>query len=263
MWNPIRRNRNLGTSRQGHGQNNKLTIPRPCIVSKDFYERLDSYYKVERVINDHQFTFVIEATRHSCQHACSIMDIERIVENIPFNDYGDLKFIVFRQPKRKEEILSPVWGRLIYSFDFEDNFYPAIIIEAVDYSKKISWNRSQTPENKREFDRLKMDGHHFLEGKKAFSAFFKIDNVRNTQLYRTLIHEFGHYKQYLEIVERPGHEDEDFEEWEKRNEKYLKISKSEKERFAHKYADELLKKLKEKNIVPFDRIHCRDLEKAQ
>ncbi|MDB5127505.1 hypothetical protein [Mucilaginibacter sp.] len=254
MWNPIRRNRNLGTSKQGHGQNNKLTIAKPCMISKSFYERLDFYNKVERTINGHTFIFVIETTRQSCYHACSVMDIEKIVENIPISDYGDLKLIVLRQPKRKEEMISPVWGRLIYSYEFEDNYYPAIIVEAVDYSKKINWNRSQTPEDQREFERLKIDGHHFLESKKTFNALLQIDNVRNTQLYRTLIHEFGHYKQYLEIVERAGHEDEDFEEWNKRNEKYFKISSSDKESYAHKYADELINKLREENIVPFDRI---------
>jgi predicted SprT family Zn-dependent metalloprotease len=105
-----------------------------------------------------------------------------------------------------------------------------------------------------------MDGHSFLESKKTFSALLQIDSVRNTQLYRTLIHEFGHYKQYLELVERAGHEDEDFEEWNKRNEKYFKISSSDKESYAHKYADELINKPRKENIVPFDRISDIDSE---
>lgn len=254
MWNPIKRNRNIGTSKQGHGQNNKLTITQPYVVSKSFYERIDTYRKFEKIINGHLFTLVIEATRKSCYHACSINDVEKMIENIPVSDYGDLKLIVFRQPKRKEEILSPVWGRLIYSYEFEDNYFPAIIIEAVDYSRKFTWNRSKTQEDQKEFERLKMDGHHFLESKRNFSSSFKIHNVRNTQLYRTLTHEFGHYKQYLEVVEKPGNEEEDFEEWDKRHEKYLKIPSVEKEAYAHRYADELLKKLIEKKIIPFDQI---------
>ncbi|MEO6977756.1 MAG: hypothetical protein ABI113_05225, partial [Mucilaginibacter sp.] len=247
-----RRSRNIGTPKQGHGQNNKLTIPTPCTISKSFFERLGTYEKIEATINDHVFMFIVEATRGTCRHACSIMDIEKIIKNIPIADYGDLKLIILRQPKTKEEILSPVWGRLIYSYQFEGNYYPAIIIEAVDYEKKLVWDKRQSPEASKEFDRLKADGHNFVGDKRGFKASLTIENVRNTQLYRTLIHEFGHYAHYLEIVERPGRSNEGFEEWEKRSDKYHKISSSEKESYAHKYADVLIKKLKTEKIIPFE-----------
>jgi hypothetical protein len=80
MWDPTRRNRNIGTPKQGYGRNNKLTIPSPCLVSKDFYERLGPYKKIEKSINGHLFVFIIEETRKFCEHACSIMDIERILK---------------------------------------------------------------------------------------------------------------------------------------------------------------------------------------
>lgn len=54
-----------------------------------------------------------------------------MITHIPSEDYGDLRFIILRQPKRKEEIISPVWGRLIYSFEFEHEYAPAIILDAV------------------------------------------------------------------------------------------------------------------------------------
>lgn len=50
MFNPIRRNRNIGTPKQGYGSNNKLKIPYPCSISKSFFERLDTYTKVTRLI---------------------------------------------------------------------------------------------------------------------------------------------------------------------------------------------------------------------
>lgn len=254
MWNPTRRNRNIGTPKQGYGQNNKLAIASPCLVSKTFYEQLGSYEKTERLINGHRFIFITEETRKLCEHACSIMDIEKIIENIPLSHYGTLKLIVLRQPKRKEEILSPVWGRLIYSYEFEGGYFPAIIIEAVDCNKKLFWKKGLSPEAQEEFTRLKQDGHQFIENKKGYSAAIEIEKVRNTQLYRTLPHEFGHYVQYLEVVERGGNNENNFEEWDERFERYLKIPKSEKEKFAHRYAGNLLKKLQEKGLVPFDRL---------
>lgn len=173
---------------------------------------------------------------------------------IPVVDYGNLRLIIFRQPKKKEEIISPVWGRLIYSYEFEGDYHPAIIIEAANCGKKITWSKSLTSDDRRELDRLKADGHLFLEGKTNYTAILDIGNVRNTQLYRTLPHEFGHYVHYLEIVERPGNDEEDYEVWSKRNDLYHKITKNQKESYAHKYADKLLKKLTSEKIVPFEPI---------
>jgi hypothetical protein len=131
MFNPTRRNRNIGSAKQGHGQSNRLIIPSPCTSSKTFYERLENYEKTEIKINGHDFLFIVEQTRQNCRHACSIADLTRVIENIPLQDYGELRLIVLRQPKRKEELLSRAWGRLIYSYEFENDFLPAVIIEAV------------------------------------------------------------------------------------------------------------------------------------
>jgi hypothetical protein len=118
MYNATRRNRNIGTAKQGYGQNNKLSIPAPYLVSPSFFERLGAYEKVTRVINGHTFLFIVEATTPGSGHACSISDITKMIGYVSPADYGALKFIVLRQPKRKENILSPTWGRLIYSYEF-------------------------------------------------------------------------------------------------------------------------------------------------
>ncbi|MGV0753964.1 hypothetical protein [Empedobacter brevis] len=251
MRNPTRRNRNIGTENQGFSQNNKLTISSPYGNLKSFYERIENYQKEFRIINDHEFLFVVEKTRENSIHSCSINDIENIIEQIPTENYGELKFIILRQPKRKEEILSPVWGRLIYSYEFEDEYFPAIILDAIDLDQKISWTKKQTVEDQKEFERLKSDGHKFIENKREFIAEFEPEFVRNTQLYRTLLHEFGHYVHYLEIVETPKNIDEDYEEKEKRYDFYFSLPQTEKEKFAHNYAEKLKKKLIAEKIIPF------------
>lgn len=254
MYNPTRRNRNMGTENQGFGQNNRLKISTPYGTLKSFYERIEKYQKEIRIINDHEFLFVIEETRENSFHSCSVEDLEKIIEHIPKEDYGDLKFIILRQPKRKEEIISPVWGRLIYSFEFEKEYFPAIILDSIDLNKKLIWSKKLTVEDQKEFIRLKEDGHIFEENTRNFIAELKLYSSRNTQLYRTLLHEFGHYVHYLEVVERPGNEDEDYEEKEARDDYYMSIPKVEKEKFAHQYADRLKNKLIEDKIIPFDRI---------
>jgi hypothetical protein len=251
VYNPTRRNRNIGTAQQGYGQHNQLSIPDPYLNSLSFYERLGAYEKIIRVINGHTFMFIIEAPGAYSRHACSIEDVARMISYIPPTDYGDLKFIVFRQPKRKEELLSTSWGRLIYSYEFEGNYYPAIILEAADYKRKMKWKRSLCIEDQHELERLKADGHQFVADKRCFTATLEEEHVRNTQLYRTLPHEFGHYVQYLEIVERPFMEGETEEESDRRTFVYSRLSKECKEKYAHQYADRLIKVLGKAQLIPF------------
>ena len=203
MRNPTRRNRNIGTSKQGYGKNNKLVIPSTNTETKLFYERLKNYKIVERKINNIDFRFVIEKTRKNSFHSCTIDDIVKIIKNIPKQDYGELKLIILRQPTIKQEKLNPVFGRLIYSYEFENKIEPAIIIEAVDFSKKFKWSKKLSPEDQIELKWLINDGFNIKEDKRNYIAEYNIENVRNTQLYRTLIHEFGHYVHYQNIVTKP------------------------------------------------------------
>ena len=254
MKNPIRRNRNIGTIKQGHGKNNKLVIPYPAVLMRTFYERLGEHKVIERLINGHSFKFIIEKTRQNSFHACTIDDIETIIKQIPKQDYGNLELIILRQPTRKEESINSVWGRLIYSYEFEDDYLPAVILEAVDLSRKFKWSKKLDVQSQKELERLKNDGHNIISGKRYFEAEYELKNIRATQLYRTIPHEFGHYVHYLEVVERPGNENEEFEEWDRRWNHYDNISRDEKEVFAHTYADKLKKNLQEQGIVPFGRI---------
>lgn len=252
MFNPARKNRNIGTPKQGHGQNNRLVIPQSGAALKRYYEILGPYEKVEVTINDHLFLFIVETPRPGTLHACSVADIKRIIEHIPVADYGQMKLIVLRQPKRKEEVLAPVWGRMIYSYEFEGDYYPAIILEAVDYSRKLKWKKKLPIPDQQELERLRADGHEFIDDGRYFTAEFKPVHVRQTQLYRTLMHEFGHYVHYLEVVERPGTEDEDLACWEQRYEDYFRLPGVEKESFAHRYAEKLRDQLLVQHLIPFD-----------
>lgn len=261
MLNPTRRNRNIGTAKQGYGQDNKLVVPYPAVEMKYFYERLGEYKVVERKINNHKFKFIVEETRENSFHACTIDDLEKIISEIPKEDYGDLELIVLRQPTRKEENLKSVWGRLIYSYEFENEHFPAIIIEAIDLERNFKWSKKLSIESQKELERLKEDGHKIIMGKRYFEAEYEIKNIRATQLYRTLPHEFGHFVHYLNVVEKPEKPDEEYDAWEKRWNKYHSLPSSEKESFAHSYADKFKSDLETKNIIPFDRI--LDLDKIK
>jgi len=80
------------------------------------------------------------------------------------------------------------------------------------------------------------------------------DAARATQLYRTLLHEIGHWVDWLNKVERPSERGGDFE---KLNDAYFQRPKNEREAFAHRYADETRERLVRLGIIPFERLELR------
>nr|WP_297169259.1 hypothetical protein [uncultured Dysgonomonas sp.] len=230
MKNNTRRNRNIGTAKQGYGQNNKLK------TQDYFVEKLTEYTKRKISINGHEFIFVVEDLQTGFQYSCSLDDIVTQLSKIPNTDYGDLKFIVFRQPKKKERMLEPVWGRLMYTYEFEGDLFPAIIIESFQPGDSLKWSKKQSVAQIQEFKLLQEEGHIFIDKGNYYEAILSESAVRNTQLNRTIFHEVGHYVHYLTFVERPSTDEESFEEWENRYNKYFSIPKREKEVFANRYA---------------------------
>lgn len=218
-----RRNRNIGTAKQGHGQDNQLVIPTRWYPDwLRHYENLKNYQTTRRVIHGHSLTFLIEETRLDCYHACTVDDIAHILRFVPVADLSGIKLIVLRQPKRKEEILSAVWGRWARNVVIDDYQGIAIFLEAADSAKPIRWSKSLAPEGQKELERLRTDGHTITETRKYHKILMSLDSIRSTQLYRTLLHEIGHHVDYTHdptgFTSRPS---------------------AEKEVFAHKYADKL------------------------
>lgn len=251
MRSPIRRSRNIGTARQGHGQNNRLVIPWPT-AHKAFYERLGPTTRQDAVINGQVFSFLTETPRAGWQHCCSVADIAHLIEHIPPEYYGELRLIVLRQPKRKEAILSPVWGRLLYAYEFAGEHFPAIVLEAVNLQRPLRWSRYLSVDDQQELRRLAADGHRLEQTPRQHLIWLQPHAVRHTQLYRTLLHEFGHYQHYRQLVEQPDQPDEEPSAWETRYEHYFRLPTAEKERYAHAFAARLAQRLEAAGIIPFN-----------
>jgi hypothetical protein len=248
MLNPTRRNKNIGTSKQGHGQFNKMSIPVSWHSSYRFYEKLTEPI----LVKSGTIPICIERTRKSAVHACTVEDILHLISLLPMSDLQGLGLIVLRQPKRKEETLNPVWGRLIYGFEFSKQLMPAIIIESVELGKRFIRNKKMDNEDNKEFKRLKEDGHDFKENKTHYVTEFTMEAARNTQLYRTILHEIGHFVEYSQKV--LNFKETDTEElYGKREFDYFKIPSIEKEIFAHKYATDIGGNLREIGGIPFER----------
>ena len=251
-YNPTRRNRNIGTKHAGYGQDNKLVIPWAWAEDRIFYERLVDPVVVEIQVGSVSKHVIIEPTIKGFIHACTVDDIQRLLELIPVEHINDITAFVLRQPKRKEQILSSVWGRLIYSSDLCGFSGPTVYLEAQNFEQPLKWSKSLTPEQARELERLREDGHVVVTDKRQHIINCTLDTIRNTQLYRTLPHEIGHYVDYLTKVEEPSKDN--FDLWSVLNKKYHSRPSQERESFAHRYADEFRKQQIAIGAIPFERI---------
>lgn len=211
-----------------------------------------------RTIIDRSVRFFVEPTLKDFIHACTVDDIACMLAHVPAGDWEGIEAILLRQPKRKENLLEPVWGRLSYAADLVDQsgrvLYqgPMIIIEAINPSKSFRFGKSHGPDGLAELERLKSDGHIFRAGDPRHTLTPTLEACRNTQLYRTFLHELGHWVDFLEKVERPPAEHSP-EDYSARLGRFHSRPVSEKEQFAHRYAAQIGARLTAAKVIPFER----------
>lgn len=258
-FNPTRRNRNIGTPKQGHGQNNRMVIPRPWNSDSWCVAQLNPGQTLRRTVNGRDVTLIVEKTSGGCTHACTVEDVFFVLSHVPLADWAGLETFVLRQPTRKARLLGPVWGRMFYhaNLGFRGSSIvrtgPVLFLEACDVDATIEWSTSLDPEDAAELDRLRLDSHHVTRVGNKHLVSTTLDSVRATQLYRTLLHEIGHWRDWLEKVETPSDQGEDYSTL---YDRYFARPKGEVEAFAHRYADNLRAVLQRKGVIPFSRIEA-------
>lgn len=258
--NPTRRNRNIGTVKSGHSQNNRMTIPRVGLGENVFWERVQDARQVSRTISGRSVRFIVQSTRKHCVHACTIDDIAHLLSQVPTADWQGIEAVLLRQPSRKEQLLEPVWGRLAYAADLVDGHQhvlyqgPVIVLEAVNPDEPVKYGKSLSPDGLAELDRLQQDGHTIREGDKNHTLTSTLRSCRTTQLYRTFLHELGHWVDFLEKVERPAALLANLaDQYPRLLDRFHRRPDREKEQFAHAYADNVRRDLILRQILPFAR----------
>ncbi len=254
-YNPTRRNRNIGTSAQGHGSDNRFTIPRICQEERTWWELISAYEFAEYTVFGCSVASITEKTHPGYIHACTIGDVLTILGSLPQRDVDGMNTIVFRQPTSKQRIMAPVWGRMAYSASIgrpakrESRIGPANFLEAQSPSEILNMSESLDSEDLQEVERLVADGHRLEDNGKVLKFHSTPESIRNTQLYRTLIHEIGQWVDWLENVVRPA--GGKLEDEEMLSENYFSRSKNEREAFAHRYAQNMGRLLRQRNLIPF------------
>jgi len=213
-----------------------------------FYEMLRDPVIVTRGIPT-PLKFYVEAPREDCRHACSIDDIVHVLRRLPSEHVGSVVAIVLRQPTRKQAILRPVWGRMLYSRHEGLRKGPAIFLDAQPIHLRWLAPLSAGPEDERELQRLREDGHRVTRERKGWRVEGSVEAVRATQLYRTLLHEIGHHVDRLEYHAREDVTDD----------RFFARPHVERETAAHRYADTWAAKLRVNRTIPFTSILKEDL----
>lgn len=253
-WNPTRRNRNIGTAKQGHGQDNRLVIPTGWPDDRVFSEVLVDPVVVPRSVGGSELTFLVEAPREGSFHACTVEDVCWVLQFVPPVHLNGIDLIVLRQPTRKQELLRPVWGRMGYYAALGRRaegrrwWGPAIFLEA-QTGRPIRWSASLSPDSEAELERLRADGHAVTRERRGWRIEPTPASIRETQLHRTLLHELGHWADWYEAVVAPAR---DLAEREHLARVFRTRSHRTKEDFAHRYAAEVVARVARLGRQPSD-----------
>ena len=194
--------------------------------------------RCSRTIRERTTWFFVEPPTGDCRYACTVDDVARLLSKVPLDDWAGMSSIVFRQPTRRQDLLRPVWGRVVFDTTVSGVTGSAIHLDAQDPRQEIRWSRSLGPDDQKELSALAADGHRVARSRRWWSIRPTLDSTRATQLYRTLLHEIGHHVDWRRATP----------------ELYFRRPTQELERSADRYAMTLRTKIEQRRAIPFDRI---------
>ncbi|MEM6890148.1 MAG: hypothetical protein AAF636_18735 [Pseudomonadota bacterium] len=253
VWRPERRNRNIGTKSSGYSKSNDMRIPESWLDKYGncslFWSRVELDYVQEVSIGNFRVKILYDKPHEGCSYGCSPADAVKLLNLVAGSVPAMPDIIAFRQPTRKQRQQSPVWGRFLYLAEFGKYEGTAIVLESQELGASLKRCKNMTLEDRAEYDRLRDDGHSFVETKRHYEAFLTEEGIRNTKLYRTLLHELGHFVEYYQKVlfkETALDPDQDVAE-----ELYFSGPTSEREVFAHRFAGNISRSLIADGKIPF------------
>jgi hypothetical protein len=186
MYNPVRRNRNIGTSKSGQGQNNRMVIP-----SGQF--RLNKIVTKSYEIHGNRVQFIIEPTLEGCVYSCSPDEVAKVLAQLPVVDVEGIELVVFHQPTKKQNMLSPNWASYQPNFEYQKRQVRAILLTAINPTAILRWPKSLSVDDRNELERLKKEGHDIEATARGYLIKSNLPAIRRTQLQRSLLHEVGHH----------------------------------------------------------------------
>lgn len=127
-----------------------------------------------------------------------------------------------------------------------------MILEAIKPGTKLRWSRRLQPDRQAELARLRTLGLEPTLDRRWLTFETTIATARSVQLYHTLLHEVGHFRDYLRLVERPDALNPDGD-YGKLWDRYWSRPDVQREEYAHRYSDTLRSRLTAAGVIPFAR----------
>jgi len=256
MKRPERRNRKIGTKSSGFKHRNDMTIPERFLDqfgnNTRYYERAKADRVYQFKIGTQIITILYENPRLGHSYGCTPYDVEHLMRLLPGEDIEGIELVSFRQPTHKQSQQFPVWGRLIYYSTIGSYEGTCINLEAINLDHVIEWPRKLSVENQAELARLKSDGHLYEETSRTHRFTVTENSLRHHILYRTLLHEIGHWVDYDSKIYREDHMIDN--DCGVAYDLYFSRPSVELESFAHRYAKEKADLLRAAQKIPFTKI---------
>ena len=254
FWRPERRNRTIGTAAAGRSRSNRMSIPDSNVDrqgrSTFYYERISNYQVLGKTVGSTDLTVIYEKPRDGFSYGSTPADVIRLLSSASKHVSAFPDIITFRQPTAKQALLAPVWGRLLYFAEIGDWSGSAVVLEAQRVGGVLKWPKSIGAQDRAEYDRLIGDGHKFEEHARHNKAVIDEAALRNTILYRTLLHEIGHWVHFHRDVLDPVTA---LDKCERRaREVFFSRPASEREAFAHAFSQRTKDALESEGAIPFD-----------
>jgi hypothetical protein len=259
VFNPGKKNRRFGTKWRGYGQDNRMVIPESWHGDwRRYYERLTDYRAFALPVAGQELRFLVERPHPRCYYAVTPEDVAHLLGAVPRERWEELELFVFRQPTKKQRLLSGCWGRISYFSEIDRHSGLAIYLEALPARWTWTASKSQDPEGARELARLEELGVQVQLERRAIRLTSSPAADRQIQLYHTIPHELGHLEDHRLHARYFLEDDEDARaEADRRIDEgtphYDHKPAAEKEAYAHRFSDELRRQLRSEGAIPFPR----------
>ena len=124
------------------------------------------------------------------------------------------------------------------------------MLEAMDPTCRLRWGTRLSVDDRIELDRLAEDGHQLIRDRRGTTIKVNANSARNRILYRTLIHEVGHWVDWKERVLLAKAGSHDPERKQLKNAFFARPYR-EIEQFANRYAEHHAARLRASDVIPF------------
>jgi hypothetical protein len=177
VWNPSRRNRNIGKTQGGRVKDGRAIEKASRVFTNDVWRTLSE--------QDSQNGFVIltENPSRDYYHPCSPAEVSAVVHRLPKKLTRHLRAIVLRRPTRQDEERL-VQARLRFS---------CVILNAFPKSNQLDWGTKQPSEADRRHYASWCDNWSLEDGR--WTQAWAPEQAKRYYLYHLLLHEIGHIHQ--------------------------------------------------------------------